>query len=242
MSNETMTECTHCGSTELSWQVFKRNGSGVVDGRLRAHDIQCEFALGCDDCSETLRVVSADAVAGILDSQLRPVARLRGEAQAGQAVAERHKLYGTRWITQLRDMEPGTQWFIAGRADPIATVRSVACVIWHCSEADIPHGTKYYTSPQPAAPVGVDAEPSPVRALVAAANAVLAENPSDDGMWTLEQAVRPFNATKPAECADGCPPQQVCDYCQTASIAQQPDRSPPSRKTLLLTKEPNATH
>lgn len=35
-------------------------------------------------------------------------------------------------------------------------------------------------------------------------------------------AVRPFNATKPAECAKECPPQQVCDYCQIASNAHQP--------------------
>ena len=55
-----------------------------------------------------------------------------------------------------------------------------------------------------------------VLALVTAANAVLAENPADDGMWTLEQAVRPFNATMPAECANGCPTNQVCDYCQYA--------------------------
>ena len=69
------------------------------------------------------------------------------------------------------------------------------------------------TTPQPSASV---MEPGALRALVAAANAVLAENPADDGMWTLEQAVRPFNATMPAECANGCPTNQVCDYCQYA--------------------------
>lgn len=56
-----------------------------------------------------------------------------------------------------------------------------------------------------------------VAALVAAANAVLAENPNDDTMWSLEAAVAPFNASKPAECANGCPPKQVCDYCQVAA-------------------------
>ena len=74
----------------------------------------------------------------------------------------------------------------------------------------------------PSAPVGVESEPGAVRSLVAAANAVLALYPGDDQMWTLESAVRPFNAKKPAECADGCPPQQVCDYCQIAALAQQP--------------------
>ena len=60
-------------------------------------------------------------------------------------------------------------------------------------------------------------EPGPVDALVSAANATLAANPHDETMWTLEAAVAPFNATKPAECENGCPPQQVCDYCQIAA-------------------------
>ena len=69
------------------------------------------------------------------------------------------------------------------------------------------------TTPQPSASV---MEPGALHALVTAANAVLAENPADDGMWTLEQAVRPFNAPMPAECANGCPTNQACDYCQYA--------------------------
>lgn len=77
--------CTHCGSTELSWQTFNHNGSGVVDGRLRANEIQCKFVLGCDDCSETLRVVLADEVAGMLDSQMGMTATA---PVAGDAVRE----------------------------------------------------------------------------------------------------------------------------------------------------------
>ena len=52
-------------------------------------------------------------------------------------------------------MEPGTQWFIEGRAEPIATVTSRASVTWHMATSEIPHGTAYYTAP-PSAPVGVD--------------------------------------------------------------------------------------
>lgn len=62
-------------------------------------------------------------------------------------------------------------------------------------------------------------EPGAVAMLVSAANAVLAANPSDDTMWSLEAAVAPFNARKPDECANGCPPRQVCDYCQVARLA-----------------------
>lgn len=70
------------------------------------------------------------------------------------SVAYRDALYGTRWIKQLRDMEPGTQWFIEGRAEPIATVTSHASVTWHMAASEIPHGTAYYTAP-PSAPMGV---------------------------------------------------------------------------------------
>jgi hypothetical protein len=63
-------------------------------------------------------------------------------------------------------------------------------------------------------------EPGAIRTLVTAANAVLALHPEDDGMWTLEMAVRPFNATKPAECANGCPTNTVCDYCQIAALTE----------------------
>lgn len=75
-------------------------------------------------------------------------------APAAVAVAYRDALYGTRWIKQLRDMEPGTQWFIEGRAEPIATVTSHASVTWHMAASEIPHGTAYYTAP-PSAPMGV---------------------------------------------------------------------------------------
>lgn len=60
-------------------------------------------------------------------------------------------------------------------------------------------------------------EPSAVAVLVTAVNAVLAANPNDDTMWSLEAAVAPFNVRKPDECANGCPPQQVCDYCQVVA-------------------------
>ena len=76
-------------------------------------------------------------------------------APAAVAVAYRDALYGTRWIKQLRDMEPGTQWFIEGRAEPIATVTSRASVTWHMATSEIPHGTAYYTAP-PSAHVGVE--------------------------------------------------------------------------------------
>ena len=62
-------ECPQCGSESLSWEPFYTNKSGVPDGRLRVHDVGCVFALGCNECSETVRVVDADAAAIALAQQ-----------------------------------------------------------------------------------------------------------------------------------------------------------------------------
>lgn len=83
---------------------------------------------------------------------------------------------------------------------------------------------EYATQP-PHQDRGEVAEPGAIRALVTAANAVLALHPEDDGMWTLELAVRPFNAKKPAECMNGCPANTVCDYCQTAALTEAKQQS-----------------
>lgn len=63
-----VTECRECGSFELKWHCGQHNGSGVVDGRLRLHDVSTQFFLGCEVCSATLRVVTGDQVAELLNS------------------------------------------------------------------------------------------------------------------------------------------------------------------------------
>jgi hypothetical protein len=55
--------CKNCGGTSTSWFPTNRVNSVAVDGRLKSNEISCDFVLGCDDCSETLRVVSADDIA-----------------------------------------------------------------------------------------------------------------------------------------------------------------------------------
>lgn len=61
--------CKECGSKSLSWFTTTTTGtSGIQNGRLRTEDITCQFVLGCDDCSETLRVVTADAIAARLNA------------------------------------------------------------------------------------------------------------------------------------------------------------------------------
>lgn len=62
--------CRHCGAgnDQLRWHCGKRNTSGVVDGRLRMHDVSTIFYLGCEQCSETLQVVSGDTIAELLNA------------------------------------------------------------------------------------------------------------------------------------------------------------------------------
>lgn len=60
------TSCPNCGSTDLTWEPHMRNNSGVVDGRLRMHDVSCLFVLGCNHCSETVRVINTDTVSVML--------------------------------------------------------------------------------------------------------------------------------------------------------------------------------
>ncbi|CAK15049.1 hypothetical protein PSEEN2230 [Pseudomonas entomophila L48] len=56
-------ECCECGSDALTWQTHNKNVGHAQHGRLTTQDIQCLLVLGCDECSETLAVVSADQIA-----------------------------------------------------------------------------------------------------------------------------------------------------------------------------------
>lgn len=66
----TIESCRECGSRALF--IFPANIviNGVQQNRLNTHDVRCQFVLGCDECGETLRIVSADTVAEYL-MQLR---------------------------------------------------------------------------------------------------------------------------------------------------------------------------
>lgn len=60
--------CKECGSKALTWFTTNANKSGVQEGRLRSNEITCQFVLGCDDCSETLRVINADTIAARMNA------------------------------------------------------------------------------------------------------------------------------------------------------------------------------
>lgn len=64
-----ITHCRHCGSTALTWANSIVNRSDVQQGRLNTADVECLFYLGCDTCSETLTVVSADRIADLVNAR-----------------------------------------------------------------------------------------------------------------------------------------------------------------------------
>lgn len=70
MTFSTITKCSACGRTELTWHTGIVNRSGVQQGRLNTHDVDCSFFLGCDFCSETLAVASADDIAQHLTERM----------------------------------------------------------------------------------------------------------------------------------------------------------------------------
>lgn len=60
------TRCGLCESTHLEWFASVRAVNDVPHGRLTTHDVSCVFVLGCNECSETLHVAKADAIAPLL--------------------------------------------------------------------------------------------------------------------------------------------------------------------------------
>ncbi|MEY2632352.1 MAG: hypothetical protein RIR00_1006 [Pseudomonadota bacterium] len=70
-------ECPECGSTDTEWHCSQTTNSGVVDGRLRMHDVSTVFYLGCNCCSETIRTRSGDDIARLM-TEMANAAMRRG--------------------------------------------------------------------------------------------------------------------------------------------------------------------
>lgn len=64
------TKCKECDSTSLSWFAQNTVPNGIQQNRLNTHDVQCVFVLGCNACSETLKIVSADKIADLLNQSI----------------------------------------------------------------------------------------------------------------------------------------------------------------------------
>lgn len=62
-------QCSNCGAYRLAWSAGPVKLTRVADGRLTMRDVETQFYLGCEECSETLiHSVSADQVAAFLTS------------------------------------------------------------------------------------------------------------------------------------------------------------------------------
>lgn len=91
------TTCKNCGGDLNSWFTSNRVNSIAVDGRLKSNEISCDFVLGCDECSETLRVVAADEIA----SQMNAALSAQVQDVAGWQPIETAPRDGTQFLALL---------------------------------------------------------------------------------------------------------------------------------------------
>lgn len=103
-----ITECSECGSKSLTWGTHYKTNSGVPEGRLRSSEVQCLFVLGCDECSETLAIVSADKVAAALSAQQSAPERVSVPVELLQRCASRlHNMMQADLEAELRALLNG---------------------------------------------------------------------------------------------------------------------------------------
>jgi len=63
-------QCSNCGSYALRWSAGPVKVSQVPDGRLTMHDVETQFCLGCEFCSETfITGVTADQVLPLMNKK-----------------------------------------------------------------------------------------------------------------------------------------------------------------------------
>ena len=55
------TNCPNCDSDDLSWSLDTQvMAAGILDGRLRLHDVRPVLVQSCNYCSETVEVLTDD--------------------------------------------------------------------------------------------------------------------------------------------------------------------------------------
>lgn len=64
---QTLEYCQNCGSNLLKWHCTPTNQDGAVDGRICMREVTVLFFLGCEECSETLTIMSGDQVCQLLN-------------------------------------------------------------------------------------------------------------------------------------------------------------------------------
>lgn len=61
--------CPNCGSHKSSWGCTTRNAGSATDGRLRLSEVVVLFYLGCNDCSETIKILTSDEVVALMNQE-----------------------------------------------------------------------------------------------------------------------------------------------------------------------------
>ena len=64
-----MIKCPECNGENLTWESDVKNNGGCVDGKIRLNEVEAIFILGCDNCSETIKVVQAHKIAECLNAK-----------------------------------------------------------------------------------------------------------------------------------------------------------------------------
>lgn len=70
--------CGNCGSSMLRWEYGVKNNSNIVDGGLYMRDMVPVATLGCEECSETMKVCSIEES---IDIQLEWAGIVKREAR-----------------------------------------------------------------------------------------------------------------------------------------------------------------
>ena len=61
-------KCPECESTDTEWS-WQNCSSEVAEGRLRTNEVTPLFILGCNACSETIKVMKVDQVVSMLNAK-----------------------------------------------------------------------------------------------------------------------------------------------------------------------------
>lgn len=68
MKRKLPAECRNCKGTMLRWYVGTKGPNDVTDGRIRTSEVNAIAYLGCEECSETLRVIDSDEIETMLNN------------------------------------------------------------------------------------------------------------------------------------------------------------------------------
>ncbi|MEN5181728.1 hypothetical protein ABE501_18355 [Comamonas testosteroni] len=132
---------------QVEARAKKLTATEPSDKELMEFAVEEEFILFC---SEDEFIDIARAVLHRFGNKAgQAQAEVQAEPVSSDPVAWHSKQYGTCWMhKQPYHLDAGTQFFVRGNPNPVATVLSGAAIQWHTSTAAFEHGTFFYAAPQ----------------------------------------------------------------------------------------------